>query len=89
MTQIQPDIGFPIQWLSRFLQKPFQTHLNASKNLLKFLGGIKELAIYYGCKSLTNGLQPIEYYNSDFARDRESFKSIYGYMFKFAGGPIN
>src|SRR6266566_3085084 len=78
-----------MQWLFRFFQKPFQTHLNAGKNLLKFLGGIEELAICYGCKGLTNGLQPIGYCDSDFTGDRESSKSIYGYVFKFAGGPIS
>ena len=89
MTQTRPDIGFPIQWLSKFLQKPFQTHLNVDKNLLKFLGGIKELAICYGRKGLTNGLQPIRYCDSDFTGDKEFSKSIYNYVFKFAGGPIN
>ena len=89
LTQTQPDIGFPIQWLSRFLQKPLQTHLNASKNLLKFTGGTEDLSICYGRKSLTNGLQPIEYYDSDFASDKESSKSTYNYVFKFAGGPIS
>ncbi len=63
--------------------------MNAGKNLLKFLGGIEELAICYGCKGLTNGLQFIGYCDSDFAGDRESFRSIYGYVFKFAGGPIS
>ena len=63
--------------------------MNAGKNLLKFLNDIEELAIYYSRKGLTNGLQPIRYYNSDFAGDRESSRSIYNYMFKFAGGPIN
>src|SRR6266566_4442161 len=78
-----------MQWLSRFLQKPFQTYLNIGKNLLKFLNSIEKLVICYGCKGLTNGLQFIEYCDSDFAGDRESFKSIYSYMFKFTGGPIN
>ncbi len=64
-------------------------HLNAGKNLLKFLDSIKELAICYSCKGLTNGLQFIRYCDSDFAGDRESFRSIYSYMFKFTGGPIS
>ncbi len=63
--------------------------MNVGKNLLKFLNGIEELAIYYGRKGLTNGLQFIKYYDNDFADDRESFRSIYSYMFKFTGGPIN
>ncbi len=77
-----------MQWLSRFLQKPFQIYLNVGKNLLKFLNSIKELTICYNRKGLTNDLQPIGYYDSDFAEDKESFKSIYGYIFKFAGSPI-
>ncbi len=78
-----------MQWLFRFLQKPLQTHLNVSKNLFKFTDGIEDLSICYGCKGLINGLQPIGYYDSDFAGDRESFKSTYNYVFKFARGPIS
>src|SRR6266699_1064176 len=89
LTQTRPDIGFTMQWLFRFLQKPLQTHLNASKNLFKFTGGTEDLSICYGCEGLTSGLQPIEYCDSDFGGDRESSKSTYGYVFKFAGGPIS
>ena len=78
-----------MQWLFKFLQNPFQTYLNAGKTLLKFLDNIKKLVICYSYKGLINGLQPIEYCNSDFTGDKEFFKSTYGYMFKFAGGPIN
>src|SRR6266699_3834956 len=78
-----------MQWFSRFFQKPFQIYLNVGKNLLKFLGGIEELAICYNCKGLTNGLQPIGYCNNDFTDDRKFFRSIYGYVFKFARGSIN
>ncbi len=78
-----------MQWLSKFFQKPLQTHLNVGKNLLKFLSGIEELAICYGYKGLISDLQSIKYYNSDFVGDKESSRSIYGYMFKFAGGPIS
>ncbi len=63
--------------------------MNVDKNLLKFLNNIEKLAIYYNHKGLTNDLQPIKYYDNDFADDRESFKSTYNYVFKFAGGPIN
>jgi len=63
--------------------------LNIGKNLLKFLGGIEKLVICYGCKDLTNGLQFIGYYDSDFTDYKKFFRSIYGYVFKFARGPIN
>ncbi len=64
-------------------------HSNVDKNLFKFTGGTEDLSICYGRKSLTNDLQPIRYYNNDFAGDKESFKSTYSYIFKFTGGPIN
>ncbi len=63
--------------------------MNVGKNLLKFLGGIEELVICYGREGLTSDLQFIGYCDSDFAGDREFFRSIYGYVFKFAGGPIS
>ncbi len=89
LTQTRLNIGFPIQWLSKFLQKPLQTHLNTGKNLLKFLDSTEKLAICYGRKDLINSLQLIRYCNNDFTDDRESFRSTYNYVFKFAGGPIN
>jgi len=64
-------------------------HLNAGKNLLKFLDSIEELAICYGRKGLTNDLQLIKYCDNNFTGDREFSKSIYSYIFKFAGGPIS
>ncbi len=63
--------------------------MNAGKNLLKFLNSTEELVICYSRKGLTNGLQPIGYYDNDFAGDRESSRSTYGYIFKFAEDPIN
>ncbi len=56
LTQIRPNIDFSIQWFFRFFQKSLQMYLNVGKNLLKFLGGIEELAICYNYKGLTNDL---------------------------------
>ncbi len=64
-------------------------YLNVDKNLLKFLNSTEELTICYSRKGLTNGLQPIRYCDSDFAGDKKSSRSIYNYVFKFAGGPIS
>ncbi len=89
LIRIWLDIGFSMQWLFKFLQNPLQTYLNVGKNLLKFLNSIEELVIYYSRKGLTNSIQPIGYCDSDFTGDRKSFKSIYSYMFMFAGGPIS
>ncbi len=67
----------------------FQTYLNVNKNLFKFTNSIKDLSICFNRKSLINGLQPIGYYDNDFVDNKESFKSTYNYIFKFAESPIN
>ena len=64
-------------------------YLNIGKNLFKFTNGIEDLSICYSYKDLTNDLQLIKYYDTDFTGDRESFKSTYNYVFKFSEDPIN
>jgi Reverse transcriptase (RNA-dependent DNA polymerase)./Integrase core domain. len=104
MLLTRPDISFAVQWISRHLTTATTTHINAAKNLLRYLGGTRNLAICYGgsAKSVSiperlkdtpvakasKGLKLIGFSDSDFAGDREESKSTYGYLFILAGGPI-
>jgi hypothetical protein len=97
MLQTRPDIAFAVQWLSRAMQSPTIEHLNAAKNLLRYLGGSKDLAICYSPtkKDIVNtllegadSLQLVGFSDSDYAGDKETSKSTYGYLFKLAGGPV-
>ena len=100
MTQTRPDIAFAVQFLSRALQSPLSCHLHAVKNLLRYLNGTKDFAICYGRpldKSLSsvlkettsNPLTPLGFSDSDFASDKITSKSTYGYLFTVAGGPVS
>ena len=100
MTQTCPDITFAVQFLLRSLQQPLSYHLNTVKNLLRYLKGIKDLAINYGVPLINpisdivkdipyDPLLPLKFNNSDFASDKITSKSIYGYLFTMAGGPVN
>ena len=92
MLQIKPDISFPVQYLSRGLQSPTTTHLNAAKNLLRYLNGTRDLAICYRRNSSNRSfdlLVPIGYNNNNFAGDKITNKSIFGYLFTIANGPIS
>ena len=100
MTQTRPDIAFAVQFLSRSLQQPLSCHLNAAKNLLRYLKGTKDLAISYGVPLSTpiadvlkdshfNPLLPLGFSDSDFASDKITSKSTYGYLFTVAGGPVS
>jgi hypothetical protein len=115
MIQTRPDIAFAVQWLSRQLKGPLSTHLNAAKNLLRYLNGTKNLAICYGrnitnitghgntistgitdsnwaikpnTKKITDFLEPIGFSDSDFAGDKTTSKSTFGYLFKVANGSV-
>ena len=89
-----------MQFLLRSLQQPLSCHLNAAKNLLRYLKGIKDLAISYGVPLtgpisdivkdiLYDPLLPLGFNDSDFASDKVISKSTYGYLFTVAGGPVS
>ncbi|KAK2066223.1 hypothetical protein P8C59_000058 [Phyllachora maydis] len=139
-------ISIPLQpglWLSRSLNRPTKSHLNAAKNLFKYLNSTKDYSICFsyngntvanlgpklsnsnntttklsrdfhskeGPRPLTttsttivdsrnskgssrtsiinSSLVPIGFSDSDFAGDKATSKSTYGYPYKLAGGPIS
>ncbi|KAK2068012.1 hypothetical protein P8C59_002686 [Phyllachora maydis] len=139
-------ISIPLQpglWLSRSLNRPTKSHLNATKNLFKYLNSTKDYSICFsyngntvanlgpklsnsshtttklsrdfhskeGPRPLTttsttivdsrnskgssrtsiinSSLVPIGFSNSDFAGDKATSKSTYGYLYKLAGRPIS
>ncbi|KAK2071914.1 hypothetical protein P8C59_006299 [Phyllachora maydis] len=43
----QVDISFTVQWLSRSLNRPTKSHLNAAKNLFKYLNSTKDYSICF------------------------------------------
>ncbi|KAK2069811.1 hypothetical protein P8C59_004358 [Phyllachora maydis] len=130
-------------WLSRSLNGPTKLHLNAAKNLFKYLNSTKDYSICFsyngntvadlgpklsnssntttklsrdfyskeGPRPLTttsttivdsrnskgssrtsiinSSLVPIGFSDSDFAGDKATSKSTYGYLYKLAGRPIS
>ncbi|KAK2071154.1 hypothetical protein P8C59_005602 [Phyllachora maydis] len=147
---IGPDIGYITdlkkrlnKWLSRSLNRPTKSHLNAAKNLFKYLNSTKDYSICFsyngntvadlgptlsnssntttklsrdfyskeGPRPLTttstaivdsrnnkgssrtsiinSSLVPIGFSDSDFAGDKATSKSTYGYLYKLAGRPIS
>ncbi|KAK2074723.1 hypothetical protein P8C59_008907 [Phyllachora maydis] len=49
----QVDISFTVQWLSRSLNRPTKSHLNAAKNLFKYLNSTKDYSICFSCNGNT------------------------------------
>ncbi|KAK2066294.1 hypothetical protein P8C59_000124 [Phyllachora maydis] len=140
------DLGpaaYFLGWLSRSLNRPTKLHLNAAKNLFKYLNSTKDYSICFSCNGdivanlgpklsnssntttklsrdfhskegprpltttsttivdsknskgssrtsiINSSLVPIGFSNSDFAGDKATSKSTYGYLYKLAGRPIS
>ena len=89
MMMTRPDLAFPTQYLSRFMSKATNVHLNAAKGSFSYLKGTKNLAI---CFSTTkSNQQPIitAYSDSDFAGCKETSKSTGGFLTTINSGPIS
>ncbi|OAE21888.1 hypothetical protein AXG93_1998s1280 [Marchantia polymorpha subsp. ruderalis] len=80
----RPDIAQAVGLLSRFLHAPTTEHAAASKSVLRYLAGIKDLWIVYsGSDTIMKG-----FCDADFAGDLDSMRSTTSYVFLVNGGAV-
>jgi hypothetical protein len=80
----RPDISFAVSHLASFSTDPCQRHMNAAKNVVRYLKGTRDVGITY-----RRGVSGVRgWSDSDWAMDERDRKSITGWVFFFAGGPI-
>ena len=83
-----PDIAFAVAALSRYLLKPYKTHMTAAKRVLRYLKSTTDAKLIFPDPGgSSKGL--VGYTDSDWAGDRYDWKSQGGYLFKMAGAPIS
>ena len=85
MIGTRPDIAYAVTKLAQFAANPSQEHLNSAKYICCYLVGTKDYHIVYDGKT-AKGLAA--YTDSDWASDPITRRSVTGYFFKLAGGPI-
>ena len=78
LTISRPDILFAVNYLSRFMQEPSQTHFMAAKRILRYLQGTKNLGMHFA-KNRENKL--VGFTDSDWAGSDECMMSTSGYCF--------
>ena len=86
MVETRPDIAFFTAVASRFSKNPSHQHTEAVKTILKYLKGSKQRGITYRDEE---ELKIQGYSDSDWAGDKESWKSTSGYIFMLNGGPVS
>jgi hypothetical protein len=85
MTCTRPDIAYAVGQLSRFNDCHGQIHHAAVKHLLRYLRGTSSIGITYGQFQT----EPQGFSDASFATDLIRGRSITGYVFFMAGGPIS
>lgn len=87
-TTSRPDITYSLSYLSRYLDKPTAEAWKASKRILRYLQGTKEIGLIYS-KADTDGNENLNgYSDADWATDRSDRKSISGCIILHGKNPI-
>lgn len=82
----RPDLSFAIGLVSRFLENPRETHVNAVKRILRYIKGTINYGIFF--KSNVN-LNLFAYSDSDYAGCVNTRRSTSGYVFKLGNAVIS
>ena len=86
-NKTRPDIGFAVNYCSRYVEKPTNQRIRDTKRIMRYLNSTKEYGISYDAN--TDEDKVIAYCDSDFAGDTETRKSTTGYVIIYCGGPIS
>ena len=88
-THARPDIAYAAHVLARHMKAPKMIHWKAVSRVIKYLMHTADISInYYPDSSSTSNL-PVGYSDSDWGRDPADRKSVSGFVFMLAGGPIS
>lgn len=78
LTCTRPDILYGVGLISRYMETPTRTHLNAAKRILRYIKGTLNEGIFYPSNQ---EVKLIGYSDSDWGRDLDERKSTTGYCF--------
>ena len=81
----RPDIVFVVSVLGRYLSDPGQIHWKATKKVLRYLQGTKDLMLTY---RHIDTLKVVGFSDSDYVGYMDDKKSTSGYIFMMAKGAI-
>jgi hypothetical protein len=85
MLGTRPDTCFAVNRLSQYGLNPTQTHLLAAQHVLRYLKTTYNYKLIFGKNDST---ELIGYSDSDWAGDKDTYRSTTGYIFILSGGSI-
>ncbi|KAH9726925.1 hypothetical protein KPL70_008466 [Citrus sinensis] len=86
LTLTQPDISYAVGVMSRYMQNPKKSHLEAVRRVLRYVKSTIDYGLLYkkggNCKL-------VGYCDADYAGDHDTRRSTTGYMFTLGSGTIS
>ena len=74
----RPDIVYSVGLLSKYMEKPKESHWLAAKRILRYIKGTMDFGLLY---SYNNDATLYGYSDSDWGGDQDERKSTIGYVF--------
>jgi hypothetical protein len=77
---------YSLSLISKFMENPKETHLQAWKRILRYVNGTKSHGILY---IETNNFELVGYIDNDWRGNIDDWKSTFGYVFQIGLGAIS
>jgi hypothetical protein len=86
MVCTRPDLAHAVSVVSKYMANPGKSHWDAVKWIFRYLKGTTNYGITFVKQK--SDLSVVGYVDADYAGDLDDRRSITGYVFTLAGGPI-
>ncbi|PKI62768.1 hypothetical protein CRG98_016867 [Punica granatum] len=86
LTSTRPDLVYSVGLVSRLMESPKQSHLQAAKRILRYIKGTLDEGVFY---SSSNDFQLVGFTDSDWGGDVGERKSTSGYVFSLGNGAFS
>jgi hypothetical protein len=91
MQSTRPDFAYTMSALSRFNANSTTTYKGAAKRALRYMRSTTDYGITYSAQQEGEEQEDLvltEYADSDWASDKDTRKSVTGYVFMLNGRPV-
>ncbi|XP_052726011.1 secreted RxLR effector protein 161-like [Vigna angularis] len=89
LCNTRPDLSYSVGVVSRYMECPRISHLNAVKRILRYLQGTHSYGILLRIGEAGEEVQITSYSDADWCGDKADRRSTTGYIFFMGGAPIS